>query len=370
MSSKAPLKLLQRSTKSLSLRLSLASYLAYLVAGCAQSQISSPVDGDVDKSPPIAGESAPSRDMEMSDDASMGGELSGGDDAGGFMGGEQASGDLMSGEQMSGEQMGGEQMGGEPAPLNCEGALTACGVACVDLNADPLNCGGCGRTCRIPYADAACVDGACQIGQCEPNYLDADGAIENGCELFDDCVVGEQCETQCLSEGVTACEAGIESCLAPAESCNLADDDCDGACDEDWSALGCRVGIHRGYGQGEHVYSSDINLVTEGERSLEFENYFYLYQEEIPNGRPVFFCRNRGDQRPFLSNQTDCGIGRAPITVLGFWLASPACGATPLYALYLERRGDFFYTTRAAERDSAMGLGYEDRGIAGYIWID
>ena len=34
------------------------------------------------------------------------------------------------------------------------------------------NCGGCGNTCAIPNADAACVDGSCELSACQGNFND------------------------------------------------------------------------------------------------------------------------------------------------------------------------------------------------------
>ena len=103
------------------------------------------------------------------------------------------------------------------------------------------------------------------------------------------------------------------------------------------------------------------------EQEARYFPSLYLYQEAVPNTRPVFYCETR-EGRPFLSNQTDCGINRSPLNNLGFWLAAPTCGASPLYHLK-NAANDFFYTTSSAERDSAIGLGYTDQGVVGYIWL-
>jgi hypothetical protein len=53
---------------------------------------------------------------------------------------------------------------------------------------------------------------------------------------------------------------------------------------------------------------------------------------------------------------------------LGFIATSALCGAVPLYRMR-SAGGDHFYTTSAAERDSAMGIGYAYVGITGYVWL-
>ena len=116
------------------------------------------------------------------------------------------------------------------------------------------------------------------------------------------------------------------------------------------------------------VLNHECTSLGEGVQ-LERENYFFVYANEVPNGRPVFFCRNANNY-PFLSSQTDCGVGRAPLLTLGFWVPEPACGASPLYHLS-HPNGDFFYTISAGERDNAVSAyGYADQGIVGYIWTE
>ena len=268
----------------------------------------------------------------------------------------------MAGASYAGEV---ETTGGDLPPCT----LDRCGVECVDLNTDPNNCGGCGWTCVLESAEATCVDGACAIDSCLPNSFDEDGLVGTGCESYSACSTGAPCLTTCGSEGEVRCEGDEELCAPPMERCDLVDNDCDGSCDETESGpQGCRVGIHRGYGNGLHLFTSDLGRFASRGFSVESENYFYLYQDEIPNGRPVFFCET-GDQKPFLSTMTDCGIGRAPLSTLGFWIPSPECGAQPLYHLTQAPSGNNFYTVNAGERDNAVNqLGYEDQGVIGYIW--
>ena len=76
------------------------------------------------------------------------------------------------------------------------GILAQCGGSCVDLQTDPLNCGGCGDTCK---ADQVCVDGNCEdyfiptCTQCPCN--ECVGDFDNCC--FNDFVGHTVCATQC-----------------------------------------------------------------------------------------------------------------------------------------------------------------------------
>ena len=252
-----------------------------------------------------------------------------------------------------------------PTPGMCEAPMSACGVTCVDLQGDPDNCGVCGRTCRVPNAEAGCAGGECAVAQCAPGFYDADGAPENGCELEDSCAAGGLCETSCGSTGEIACVDGQERCAPLAEQCNGIDDDCDGACDG--GIAGCRVGIHRGNGNG-HVYSDDQGFVSRAPYRLESANYFHLYRDPYQGMRPAFLCRKPNGKR-FLTSATDCEIGVAPERQIGFWSPTEICGAIRLYRLYNPADGNHFYTISAPERDNARdNLGFRDEGTAAWVW--
>jgi hypothetical protein len=53
---------------------------------------------------------------------------------------------------------GASSAGGGGSTEQCATGLTSCDSGCVDLDADPANCGACGTTCG---ADQGCVDGSC-----------------------------------------------------------------------------------------------------------------------------------------------------------------------------------------------------------------
>ncbi len=67
----------------------------------------------------------------------------------------------------------------EPYVLHaaCRAGHTECDGACVDLEADPLHCGGCFLACA---PDARCVAGACVASDCGDGHGDCDD--EAGCE--------------------------------------------------------------------------------------------------------------------------------------------------------------------------------------------
>jgi len=109
---------------------------------------------------------------------------------------------------------------GEPSPLRCADS-------CVDPQADPLHCGGCGRACEAgPNGEAVCNAGVCAVA-CRDlaRYADCDRQPGNGCEaeLARDpahcgacgtaCADGPHARGACLSGacGVT-CDTGFGNC--------------------------------------------------------------------------------------------------------------------------------------------------------------
>ncbi|HYP89553.1 MAG TPA: MopE-related protein [Polyangiaceae bacterium] len=99
-------------------------------------------------------------------------------------------------------------MGGDQTGIG-GGQLEDAGTACdnVDLQTDINNCGTCGNVCIFTGAEAMCVKGKCEIGECRDARYDLDGDPNNGCEY--------------------ACSPAADD----VEVCNYLDDDCDGVVD-------------------------------------------------------------------------------------------------------------------------------------------
>jgi len=257
---------------------------------------------------------------------------------------------------------------GESSPeaiVEC-GALVQCGRECADTESDPNNCGGCGRSCVIPHAAAACETGQCAIARCEVGYHDRDLEPTTGCEIMDNCEAGAECTTGCGSLGIVACTDGASSCTVPIETCNAGDDDCDGECDEGVTP-GCRVFVHRANGVG-HLYTTDIAMARTAPYHVEVENYFRIYAMPAAGLRPVFRCLKANGKR-LLTTDTACEMLGAGEAQLGFWSPTALCGAEPLYRLHEPVSDNHFYTLSTAERDNAINnLGYVSQGVAGYVW--
>lgn len=259
--------------------------------------------------------------------------------------------------------------GGSGGVLSCAAPETPCDDACTTLDSDPRNCGGCGVTCVVPNAIASCTSGVCGLGTCDDGFADCDGNLDNGCEMEVDCAPGGACTTSCDTTGLINCaDACAPTCDLPPEACNLADDDCNDACD-DGAIAGCRVSILRAFGGNGHYYGTSQAEAEGLGYNVEFLDYFYLYASATGPLQPFFRCPKGGGQT-FLTTATDCEIGVAPETTIGFISATAAnCDSVPLYRTRNGSSNAHFYTTSAGERDHAVNnLGFVDEGIAGYIW--
>lgn len=204
-------------------------------------------------------------------------------------------------------------------------------------------------------------------------FLDCNGDAADGCEQADDCVPGGSCPTGCGTTGTFDCRvACAPTCRAPAESCNLVDDDCDGSCDEG-GIPGCRVGVHRSYGNGGHFYTTNLAEAGSGGYTLEFANFFYLYAVAGPGLSAIYRCRKPNNGLRFYTVSSECEGGGTSEGILGYAISAvsaPSCGSTPLFRLYSEAGEDHFYTPSAGERDIAVAqYGYRYEAVTGYVWL-
>lgn len=255
----------------------------------------------------------------------------------------------------------------DPAAGDGDGDGDGVDCSAVDTESDPQNCGACGRTCVIPNAAAGCELGECVIASCEVGFADDDGELDNGCELDEGVIVSNECTTECGSIGTLdpADETG-QTCVLPDETCNALDDDCDGTCDEDRPA-GCRVAVHRAFGDG-HLYTTDLAAAQTNPFSVESQNYFYIYAEPSVAAEAIYLCR-KPDGKHLLTPAADCEGTGNPVGTLGAWAPADGCGAVPLYRAYHPPTNNHFFTLNAGERDNAVAsFGYVSEGIAGYVW--
>jgi hypothetical protein len=235
------------------------------------------------------------------------------------------------------------------------GATESCSTSCGSLGS---------RTCTAGCAWGSC---AAPAESCNGRDDDCDGTCDDG---FACCAGATQgCATSCGTTGTQTCSAscGWDACSPPAETCNATDDDCDGTCDE-----GCRHPIHRAYSSAatDHLYTTDLAEATCCGYSLEVENYFYLYNDRVAGTTELWRCWLGASGDHFYTTSSTCE--GAPGAVLegnsGFIGSSAFCGGFPLYRV--SGPSDHFYTTSAAERDSAVAGGWIDEGIAGYVWSE
>jgi len=138
--------------------------------------------GDLTGSSGVEASGGSSGDTADSNGDGSGGSLgSAAADAGGSSSdGGSTSGTTAAGE--AGEDGLGE--GGTGVTGSCEDTCpaTCCSGVCVDLDSHVDHCGGCGASCTLDRAEAACVAGACVVAQCSEQTVDCNGDPSDGCE--------------------------------------------------------------------------------------------------------------------------------------------------------------------------------------------
>ena len=121
---------------------------------------------------------------------------------------------------------GGACVGGCGPSGACPAGLACCGASCADTASDPLNCGGCGIACATPpHATSSCSASACAISDCSPGFADCNGVFADGCEvdLAADPTHCGTCSTACppgatCTGGLCAGRCGSAGC-GPGLSC-------------------------------------------------------------------------------------------------------------------------------------------------------
>ncbi len=96
----------------------------------------------------------------------------------------------------------------------------------INTQNDPNNCGGCGTKCSIANGTAACMNGMCVVGTCNPGFTDCDGNPANGCEV-DTGADPSNCGTCGHICGIANGTAGCTSGSCTVAACNPGFQDCD-----------------------------------------------------------------------------------------------------------------------------------------------
>ena len=94
------------------------------------------------------------------------------------------------------------------------GGSLCCNGACVNPATEVANCGACGTACPpVNNGTAACAQGNCVIGGCNPGFADCDTAYLNGCEVTtgNDAANCGKCGTKCtpFANGLPTCSMGV-----------------------------------------------------------------------------------------------------------------------------------------------------------------
>ncbi len=127
--------------------------------------------------------------------------------------------------------------GGTPACVNGACGVSSCSAGKADcdgnpangcevnINTDPLNCGGCGLACYVANGTAGCVAGKCTVAACNAGAADCDGNPANGCEasLKTNTNCGA-CGVACaLANATTSCATGtcqLTGCTGTFANCD------------------------------------------------------------------------------------------------------------------------------------------------------
>lgn len=131
--------------------------------------------------------------------------------------------------------------------ITCTAGFAECdgraGNGCeVDTRTSATHCGGCGRTCMLPNATAACAGSICTVGTCATGFADCDGVASNGCEVDTRSSAGNcgACGRACaFANAAAGCAAS--ACVLGA--CGVGFGNCDGE-----AANGCETDTRTGVG--------------------------------------------------------------------------------------------------------------------------
>ncbi len=232
--------------------------------------------------------------------------------------------------------------------------------------------------------DVSCGEGVCLAtvagcqggvpGQCFPGVPGNEvcNGLDDDCDGSSDEELVQSCDSAC-GPGTQSCTGGAwGGCDAPppaAEACDIVDNDCNGQVDD--GVAGCRVGIHRSYHPttGEHFYTSSAAEAVCCGFVLEFSDFFQLYTG-LQAGTTAFYRCYGVAPNNFHHYTTDPACEGLPVNegIIGYIGTSELPGSTELYRSWNPANGDHFFTNSEAEHDSAVGLGYVDEGVVGYVW--
>jgi len=126
----------------------------------------------------------------------------------------------------------------------------------VQLDSDPNHCGACGNACHYGHAVGVCVDGACQMGDCNTGWENCDGDEANGCEVSvatdpNNCGA---CDNACDLPNVHI--HGCQQSVCTISECDEGWGDCDGL-----ASTGC-----------EHDVSADVDNCGRCGHACNFQN--------------------------------------------------------------------------------------------------
>ena len=108
----------------------------------------------------------------------------------------------------------------------CKGGQTCCSGGCTALSGDVSNCGACGNACAGKNASWSCTASTCHVASCNGGYSDCNTNPSDGCEVHTDADPANcgSCGKACSApNGTAGCAAGactVAGCNAGFANCN------------------------------------------------------------------------------------------------------------------------------------------------------
>ncbi|MFO0660796.1 MAG: hypothetical protein U0165_13330 [Polyangiaceae bacterium] len=110
-----------------------------------------------------------------------------------------------------------------PGTADCNSAVPGCET---DINTSLANCGGCNQACDVPHASESCVGGVCKMGTCDPGFADCNNDPSDGCEVNTKTTLahcggcGQNCDLANASESCVNGACTLGACNPNYENCN------------------------------------------------------------------------------------------------------------------------------------------------------
>ncbi|MEZ4294892.1 MAG: fibrinogen-like YCDxxxxGGGW domain-containing protein [Polyangiaceae bacterium] len=208
----------------------------------------------------------------------------------------------------------------EPGFVDCNGnPLDGCEAA---LDTDGENCGACGNTCDNPHGTSTCVGGAC-VASCADNYGTCDGDEQNGCETpltsVQNCGgCGQDCA---LPNANVTCQTGVCDVVSCTNDFGNCDNDPSNGCEAPLNTLQNCGGCGKACAIQNATATCQTGICKLGTCDAEYDNC-----DAVPyNGceshllTDVSHCGNCATACTNAHGTTSCNAGLCDPVCVGLW---------------------------------------------------